>query len=53
MPIGALIGGNLAKIDLRMPYLVGGTIATLIAIFSFSFIKALGDESNKPDKPVR
>lgn len=52
MPIGALIGGNLAKIDLRMPYLVGGTIATLIAIFSFRFIKALGDESNKPDKPV-
>jgi MFS family permease len=53
MPIGALIGGNLAKIDLRMPYFVGGTIATLIAIFSFRFIKALGDESDKPDEPAK
>jgi MFS family permease len=49
MPIGAMIGGFLAKIDLRMPYFVGGTIATLIALFSFRFIRALGDESNKPD----
>jgi len=46
MPIGALIGGFVAKIDLRAPYIVGGTFAILVAIVSFSFIRQLGNSSD-------
>jgi MFS family permease len=53
MPIGAMMGGALAKIDLRTPYLVGGAISVAIAIFSYRFIKDLGDESNQPDQAVK
>lgn len=49
MPIGAMIGGALAKIDLRTPYIVGGAISVVIALYSYRFIKELGDESNQPD----
>ncbi|MSZ43402.1 MAG: MFS transporter, partial [Actinobacteria bacterium] len=53
MPIGAMIGGALAKIDLRTPYIVGGAISVALAIYSYRFIKALGDESNQPAEPVK
>jgi MFS family permease len=46
MPIGALIGGFVAKIDLRAPYIVGGTFAILVAIVSFRFIRQLGNSSD-------
>lgn len=45
MPIGAVIGGAIAKIDLRLPYVIAGTISIVIAAFSFGFIRRLGDES--------
>jgi hypothetical protein len=48
-----MMGGALAKIDLRSPYLVGGAISVAIAIFSYRFIKDLGDESNQPDQAVK
>ena len=38
MPIGSLLGGVLATFSLRLPMYVGGVIATLIAIFSISFL---------------
>ena len=41
MPIGSLVGGLIASIDLRLPFLVGGTIATAVALISFRFIKNL------------
>ncbi|MCX8530540.1 MAG: MFS transporter [Rhodoluna sp.] len=46
MPIGAYIGGLVAKLDLRAPYMVGGTFAILVAIVSFRFIRQLGNSSD-------
>ena len=45
MPIGAIIGGVIARGGLRLPFLVGGVIATLIAFFSYKHIKRIGDLS--------
>lgn len=46
MPIGAYIGGLVAKIDLRAPYIVGGTFAIVVALVSFRFIRQLGNSSD-------
>ena len=46
MPIGAYIGGLVAKTGLRSPYLVGGSFAVLVAISSFRFIRQLGNSSD-------
>ena len=45
MPIGALLGGLIARGGLRLPFLIGGSIATLIAFFSYKHIKRIGDLS--------
>ena len=51
MPIGALLGGVIARGGLRLPFLIGGSIATLISIFSYKHIKRIGDLSAEmPDK---
>jgi MFS family permease len=47
MPIGAYIGGLVAKIGLRTPYLIGGTFAIVVAVYSFGFIRQLGNSSDK------
>ena len=53
MPIGALIGGVIARGGLRLPFLIGGSIATLIAFFSYKHIKRIGDLSAEiPDKKI-
>lgn len=41
MPIGSLVGGALATIDLRMPFFVGGSICFVIAVSGFKFIRNL------------
>ena len=54
MPIGALLGGVIARGGLRLPFLIGGSIATLIAFFSYKHIKRIGDLSAEiPDKKIR
>ena len=45
MPIGAIIGGVIARGGLRLPFLIGGVITTLIAFFSYKHIKRIGDLS--------
>ena len=45
MPIGSVIGGVIARGGLRLPFLIGGGIATLIALVSFKRIVEVGDES--------
>ena len=51
MPIGALLGGLMARGGLRLPFLIGGSIATLIALFSYKHIMRIGDLSAEmPDK---
>ena len=53
MPIGALLGGVIARGGLRLPFLIGGSIATLIAFFSYKHIKRIGDLSAEiPDKKI-
>jgi hypothetical protein len=41
MPIGSVIGGLIATVDLRLPFLVGGLIATTLAITYARFLKNL------------
>lgn len=41
MPIGSLLGGVLASVDLRLPFFVGGAICTLFAIVGYRFIVGL------------
>ena len=45
MPIGSVIGGVIARGGLRLPFIIGGGIATLIALISFKRIIEVGDES--------
>jgi MFS family permease len=41
MPIGSLLGGLIATIDLRMPFFVGGTFCLVLALIGFRFIVSL------------
>ena len=41
MPIGGLIGGLLAKINLTVPIITGGVIATLFALSAYRFIRSI------------
>lgn len=41
MPIGSLVGGLFALIDLRAPMIIGGTISAIIALFGVPFIRSL------------
>lgn len=41
MPIGSLLGGLIATIDLRMPFFVGGAICFALALVGFRFIVSL------------
>lgn len=43
MPIGSLIGGLMSSVDLRLPFLVGGVVATTLAVYYFRFLKELVD----------
>jgi MFS family permease len=43
MPIASLIGGFLAKIDLRLPWIIGGLIASAIAIVNRQFFISIAD----------
>lgn len=43
MPIASLLGGFVAKIDLRLPFFIGGAFALALALFHAHFIKSVGD----------
>ena len=45
MPFGSLLGGFIAKGGLRLPLLIGGAIATVIALLSFRFFLSVGKET--------
>jgi hypothetical protein len=49
MPIGAFTGGVIAQAGLRVPLIVGGIAATLIALSAFSFIYHLGNKTSQGD----
>jgi len=50
MPIGALLGGVIARGGLRLPFIIGGAIATLISILSYTHIKRIGNLSAQVNK---
>ena len=43
MPIGSVLGGFIAKAGLRVPLIVGGTIATVISLLSLGFLLHVAD----------
>ena len=49
MPIASFLGGLMAKTDLRTPWLIGGTLATVVSIYSWKFIINLGDSAVSKD----
>jgi MFS family permease len=38
MPVGALLGGVLASIDLRLPFIAGGIACSVLALWGFRFV---------------
>lgn len=51
MPIGSVLGGYIARDGLRMPYLIGGAISTLIVLLTFKRIVEIGNESTLTSDP--
>jgi MFS family permease len=49
MPIGAFLGGVIAKSGLRLPLIIGGIATTLISLSAFSFIYRLGNQTSQGD----
>ena len=49
MPIGAFLGGVIAKSDLRLPLIIGGIATTLISLSAFSFVYRLGNQTSQGD----
>jgi len=41
MPIGAVVGGAIAVVDLRLPFIVAGVICTVTAIIGVPFVRRL------------
>jgi predicted MFS family arabinose efflux permease len=41
MPVGSLLGGLLARVDITLPFLVGGGLATLAGLVFFRFLSRL------------
>jgi MFS family permease len=49
MPIGALLGGVLASIDLRLPFIAGGIACSVLALWGFRFVVNLETAWTKKD----
>jgi len=45
MPLGSVLGGFIAKGGLRLPFIVGGIIGTLISIYAYRKVVVIGNES--------
>jgi Na+/melibiose symporter-like transporter len=60
MPLGAVIGGFIGRIDLALPFIVGGGAATIAGIVFFGFLSRLpnpedidnGDPPRAPEPPT-
>ena len=48
MPLGSLLGGLLARVDLTTPLLVGGVLSTAAALVWFRFLARLPDPEDVP-----
>jgi Na+/melibiose symporter-like transporter len=54
MPIGSILGGLLARVDITLPFLVGGGLATLAGLVFFRFLSRLPnpEEVDNGDPPT-
>lgn len=54
MPVGSLLGGLLARVDITLPFLVGGGLATLAGVVFFPFLSRLPnpEEVDNGDPPT-
>lgn len=54
MPVGSILGGFLARVDITLPFLVGGGLATLAGIVFFRFLTRLPnpEEVDNGDPPA-
>jgi MFS family permease len=43
LPLGSLLGGLIAGVDLRFPFFVGGFFCLLISLHGYRFVVGLGD----------
>ena len=41
MPLGSVLGGLVARVDLALPFLVGGGATTLVGVIFFDFYRQL------------
>lgn len=41
MPIGSLVGGLIATVDLRLPFFIGGFACVIISLFAIGFVRRL------------
>jgi MFS family permease len=53
MPIGSLLGGLLGRVDLALPFLVGGGVATIASLVFFRFVTRLPnpEDVDNGDRP--
>ena len=45
MPIGSVVGGLLANISLRAPWMIGGSLALIICLSNFKFLQGIREKS--------
>lgn len=53
MPIGSLLGGLLGRVDLALPFLIGGGVSTVAALLFFRFVTRLpnAEDVDNGDRP--
>ena len=53
MPIGSVLGGLLGRVDLSLPFLVGGGVATVASLVFFRFVSRLPnpEDVDNGDRP--
>ncbi|MEO6199961.1 MAG: MFS transporter [Cryobacterium sp.] len=49
MPLGSLLGGLVGRIDLALPFIIGGAVASALALVFFRFITSLPNPEDVPD----
>lgn len=47
MPIGSLVGGLIATVDLRLPFFIAGGLSFLVALIGFRFVRGLSRATNQ------
>ena len=48
-PIGSVLGGLVGRIDLALPFIIGGVVATVLGIVFYRFISILPNAEDVPD----